>query len=186
MSTLAGKNVAMLATNGFEESELASPKQALEEAGATVHIVSLAPGKIQAWKDGNWSDNYDVDRTVNEADANDYDALVIPGGVINPDRLRRSELAVAFVQDFFKQHKPVAAICHGPQLLIEARVVHERRLTSFPSVRTDLLNAGARWVDDEVVVDDGLVTSRTPADLPAFNAKLIEEVAEGKHVHQHA
>lgn len=185
MSTLAGKTIAILATNGFEESELASPREALQEAGATVHIVSLAPGTIQAWKDGNWSDHYPVDRSLREADASAYDALVLPGGVINPDRLRRSELAVSFIRDFFAARKPVAAICHGPQLLIEARVVHERHLTSFPSIRTDLLNAGARWVDAEVVVDNGLVTSRSPADLPAFNRKLIEEVAEGKHAHQH-
>ncbi|MFT3886155.1 MAG: type 1 glutamine amidotransferase domain-containing protein [Flavobacteriales bacterium] len=186
MTTLAGKKIAILATNGFEESELVSPKEALEEAGALVHIVSLNAGSIQAWKDGNWSDNYPVDRTLHEAGSSDYDALVLPGGVLNPDRLRRSELAVTFVREFFAAHKPVAAICHGPQLLIEARVVHERHLTSFPSIRTDLKNAGARWVDDEVVVDNGLITSRSPADLPAFNRKLVEEVAEGKHAHQHA
>lgn len=183
---LTGRKVAILATDGFEESELASPKAALEEAGAEVHIVSKATGTIQSWKDGNWSDRYVVDRTLHEASESEYDGLVIPGGLMNPDVLRRSELAVDFVRAFFQAGKPVAAICHGPWLLIEAGVVHERRVTSYPSIRTDLKNAGARWVDDEVVVDQGLVTSRSPADLPAFNAKLIEEIAEGRHAEQHA
>lgn len=185
MYPLNNKKVAILATDGFEESELASPKKALEDAGAVVHIVSETPGTIQGWKDGNWSDRWTVDRTVHEADAADYDALVLPGGVINPDRLRRNALAVELVRDFFAAKKPVAAICHGPQMLIEARVVHERKLTSFPSIRTDLQNAGARWVDDEVVVDNGLITSRSPKDLPAFNAKVVEEIAEGVHAGQH-
>lgn len=186
MRTLDNKRVAILATDGFEEVELTSPKQALEEAGATVHIVSEEPGTIQSWRDGNWSDRYTVDRTVREVSADDYDALVLPGGVLNPDKLRRSVLAVELIRSFFQAKKPVAAICHGPQLLIEARVVHERKLTSFPSIRTDLLNAGARWVDDEVVVHDGLITSRSPKDLPAFNKELVEGVAEGVHARQHA
>lgn len=178
---LENKRVAILATNGFEESELVSPREALEKAGATVHIVSLEHGRIKGWKDGNWSKEVNVDITVEKAMADDYDALMIPGGVINPDKLRRSAEAVEFVRGFFRAKKPVASICHGPQVLIEADAVRERRLTSFSSIKTDLKNAGAMWQDAEVVVDNGLVTSRTPADLPAFNAKMVEEFAEGVH-----
>jgi protease I len=175
------KRVAILATNGFEESELKSPKQALEEQGWTAEIVSLESGSIKSWAEKDWGPEYKVDRVLSDASASDYDALVLPGGVINPDLLRREEKAIQFVKDFFEQKKPVAAICHGPQLLINAEVVEGRKLTSFPSVRKDLENAGANWVDKEVVTDNGLVTSRTPDDLPAFNKKMIEEIKEGKH-----
>ncbi len=180
------KRVAILATNGFEESELKSPKEAMEKEGFQVDIVSTESGKIKAWDNGNWSEDYNVDHTVEEVSASDYNALVLPGGVINPDYLRRSDKAVGFVKDFFKQKKPVAAICHGPWTLIEAEVVKGRKMTSFHSIRKDLENAGATWVDEEVVVDNGLVTSRNPDDLPAFNSKIIEEVKEGKHEEQHA
>ncbi len=178
---LNGKRVAILATNGFEESELKSPKEALEKAGATVHVVSPEKGAIKGWKDGDWSDKVDVDRNLSEAKAADYDALLLPGGVINPDTLRQDEKAVAFVRDFFTAKKPVGAICHGPWTLVEADVLKGRKVTSYGSIKTDLRNAGAQWVDEEVVVDDGLVTSRTPKDLPAFNRKLVEEIAEGVH-----
>lgn len=186
MKELQEKKVAIIATDGFEESELIEPRKALDDNGVTTEIVSLKKGKIKGWKNGNWSQEVAVDRTVNEANENDYDALVIPGGVINPDILRRDEKAVKFIKDFFKNHKPVASICHGPQLLIEADVVEGRKLTSFPSIKKDLKNAGANWVDQEVVVDQGLVTSRSPEDLEAFNRKLLEEVREGKHEHQTA
>lgn len=179
MKQLDQRKVAILATNGFEQSELLSPKEALEKAGATVHVVSLEHGKIKGWNKGNWSDELQVDVTVEKAMADDYDALMIPGGVINPDKLRRSAEAVEFVRGFFRLGKPVAAICHGPQVLIEADAVRDRRLTSFPSIKTDLKNAGAMWQDTEVVVDNGLVTSRSPEDLPAFNAKMVEEFAKG-------
>ncbi|WP_159800406.1 type 1 glutamine amidotransferase domain-containing protein [Flavobacterium sp. MK4S-17] len=180
------KKVAILATDGFEESELKSPKEYLEEQGWTAHIVSLKSGSIKAWAEKDWGDEYKVDKTLDEVTSGDYHALVLPGGVINPDLLRREEKAISFVKDFFKEHKPVAAICHGPQLLINAEVVDGRELTSFPSVRKDLENAGAKWVDKEVVVDNGLVTSRNPNDLPAFNKKMVEEIKEGKHELQRA
>ncbi len=180
------KRIAILATDGFEESELASPKEALLNEGFDVDIVSDKEGTIKAWKDGNWSGEYNVDYTINNVSAKDYNALVLPGGVINPDLLRRNDDALIFIRDFFKQSKPVAAICHGPQLLIEADVVKGRNLTSFNSIRTDLENAEALWVDEEVVVDEALVTSRNPNDLKAFNSKLIEEIREGKHDLQHA
>jgi len=180
------KRVAILATNGFEESELKSPLEAMKKEGFTVDIVSQESGKIKAWDNGNWSNEYTVDKTLNNVSASDYNALMLPGGVINPDILRRDDKAISFIKDFFKQSKPVAAICHAPQLLIEADVVKGRKLTSFNSIKTDLVNAGANWVDEEVVVDEGFVTSRNPDDLPAFNAKLIEEVKEGKHELQHA
>jgi protease I len=156
----------------------------LESAGATTVVVSLVSGEIRGWKDKDWHHTTKVDTTVAETSASDYDALLLPGGVINPDLLRRDEKAVAFVKDFFTQKKPVAAICHGPWMLAEAGVLNGRKVTSFKSIRTDLQNAGAQWVDEEVVVDEGLVTSRSPKDLPAFNAKLIEEVREGKHAEQ--
>ena len=177
----SNKKVAILATDGFEEVELTSPKEALLAAGATVEVIAPKSGSIKAWKDGDWSGEEKVDHTLDEADPDRYDALVIPGGVINPDKLRREEKAIGFVRAFFKAGKPVAAICHGPQVLIEADVVRGRRMTSFHSVRTDLKNAGAIWEDSEVVVDRGLVTSRSPDDLEAFNNKLIEEVKEGMH-----
>jgi protease I len=179
------KKIAILATNGFEESELTSPKDYLEQQGWTTHIVSLKSGSIKSWIDGNWGKEFTVDTVVSEAKADDYDALVLPGGVINPDKLRMDEDAISFVKDFFAQHKPVAAICHGPQTLINADVVDGREMTSYPSIKQDLINAGARWVDREVVVDQGFVTSRTPEDLPAFNRKMVEEIKEGKHADQH-
>jgi protease I len=181
MDKLKDKKVAILATDGFEESELFSPKKAMEENGAEVHVVSLKPGKIKGWKDGNWSKEIQVDKTLEEVTEDDYDALMIPGGVINPDKLRRENSAISFVKSFFANHKPVAAICHGPWVLIEAEVVKGRRMTSYSSIKTDLINAGADWVDEEVVVDNGLVTSRNPDDLPAFNSKLVEEIREGQH-----
>ena len=181
MKDLSKKTVAILATNGFEESELSSPMKALKEAGAEVHIVSLESGEIKGWADGNWSKSYNVDKTLNEVSQKDYNALVLPGGQINPDLLRNNENAVSFVKSFFENHKPVAAICHAPWLLAEADVLKGREITSYGSIKTDMINAGANWVDKEVVCDSGLVTSRCPDDLPAFNKKLIEEVYEGKH-----
>jgi len=175
------KRIAILATNGFEESELKSPKEYLEKQGWTADIVSLKSGTIKGWKDGNWSNEFKVDYTLDQVSSKDYDALVLPGGVINPDQLRRDEKAVSFVKDFFSESKPVAAICHGPQILVDAEVLEGRNITSFSSVRKDLINAGAVWTDEEVVVDSGLVTSRTPDDLPAFNKKMVEEIKEGKH-----
>lgn len=180
------KRIAILATNGFEESELKSPKEAMEKEGFNVEIVSLEAGEIKGWADGNWSNSYKVDKTLDQVSATEYNALMLPGGVINPDLLRRNEDALVFVRDFFKQEKPVAAICHAPQILISADVVKGRKLTSFNSIKDDLINAGANWVDQEVVVDQGFVTSRNPNDLPAFNDKLIEEIKEGKHEEQHA
>lgn len=180
------KRIAILATNGFEESELKSPKEAMEKEGFNVEIISEKEGKIKAWADGNWSNEYKVDKTIENANASDYNALVLPGGVINPDKLRRNDNALKFVKHFFEQKKPVAAICHGPQILISAEVVKGRTMTSFSSIKDDLINAGANWVDEEVVVDEGFVTSRNPNDLPAFNSKLIEEIKEGKHELQHA
>lgn len=184
MKDLNKKTVAILATNGFEESELREPMNALKEAGADVHIVSLEKGKIKSWADGNWGKEYDVDKTLSEVSQKDYNALMLPGGVINPDILRRNEHAVDFVRSFFEQHKPVAAICHAPWLLAEADVLKGRKITSYSSIKTDMINAGAHWVDEEVVVDQGLVTSRNPDDLPAFCRKLVEEIYEGKHEEQ--
>jgi len=185
---LKEKKIAILATDGFEESELSSPQKALINEGATVHIVSpkCESGKmsIKSWTDGNWGSNFEVNKNLEDVSAKDYNALVLPGGVINPDSLRQDENAIGFIRDFFKQKKPVASICHGPQMLIEADVLQGRKITSWPSIKTDLKNAGANWVDEEVVVDQGLVTSRKPADLDAFNKKLVEEVCEGKHEQQ--
>ena len=180
------KRIAILATNGFEESELKSPKEAMEKEGFTVDIVSEESGTIKSWADGNWSNEYKVDKTLESVSAKDYNALVLPGGVINPDKLRRNENALIFVRDIFTQAKPVAAICHAPWTLISADVVKGRKMTSYASIKDDLINAGANWVDEEVVVDAGFVTSRNPNDLPAFNAKLIEEIKEGNHEEQHA
>jgi protease I len=181
---LQGKKIAVLATDGFEQSELLKPRAALDEAGATTEIVSLKGGSIKAWNEANWGETVKVDRLVSEADAGDYDGLLLPGGVLNPDKLRLDEDAVEFARAFFETGKPVAAICHGPQLLIEADVVRGRRMTSYQSVKKDLMNAGANWVDEPVVVDQGLVTSRKPDDIPHFNAKMIEEFAEGVHAGQ--
>jgi protease I len=183
---LKGKKIAFLAADMFEQVELEEPWQALEQAGAELELVSLKDGEIQGFNHYDKAGSFKVDKSVEESSANDYDALVLPGGVGNPDNLRQDENAVRFVHDFFEQGKPVGAICHAPWTLIEAGVVRDRTLTSFPSLQTDLRNAGANWVDEEVHVDQGLVTSRKPDDIPAFNKKLIEEFAEGKHDQQAA
>ncbi|MAZ28434.1 MAG: protease [Cytophagaceae bacterium] len=180
------KRIAILATDGFEEVEFTSPLKALKDEGFDVDVISNKAGKIKAWDKDKWGGEYDVDKTVDSVSAKDYNALVLPGGVMNPDTMRTNEDALIFVRDFFKQKKPVAAICHAPQLLISAEVVDGRTLTSYKSIKDDLENAGALWVDKEVVVDEAFVTSRNPDDLPAFNAKMIEEIKEGKHELQHA
>jgi len=184
MQNLSGKRIAILVEDGFEQIELTSPKQALEEAGATTHIVSPKRDKVKGWEHTQWGQEFPVDVAIEQANASDYDALLLPGGVMNPDKLRTNKSAIQFVRSFFEQHKPVAAICHGPWVLVEADVVRGRKVTSYQSIQTDLKNAGANWVDQEVVVDQGLVTSRKPDDLPAFNQKLVEEVAEGQHERQ--
>lgn len=178
---LNGKRVAILATDGFEQSELESPKAALEKAGAKAEVISPKGGKIKGWKDADWGSEVAVDVELGKADAGSYDALVLPGGVMNPDKLRADDEAVAFVKAFVDAGKPIGAICHGPWTLIEAGGVKGRTMTSYASIKNDLINAGAKWVDEKVVVDQGLVTSRKPDDLEAFNAKVIEEIAEGKH-----
>ncbi len=178
--------IAVLATDGFEQSELTEPVKRLRDAGATVHIVAPESGSIRGWNDGNWGDSVDVDCTIDDAQArvDEYDALVLPGGVMNPDKLRMREDATTFVREFFKAGKPVSAICHGPQILIDCGVIEGRELTSYPSIKNDLKNAGARWVDQAVVCDQALTTSRTPDDLPAFIEKTIEEIREGVHAGQ--
>lgn len=177
MEKLKGIKIAILATSGFEESELFEPKNELEKSGADVKVVAPEKGKIKAWKHGNWSRDINVDITIDEAMDKEYDCLLLPGGVINPDKLRRSSKAVDFVKRFFENKKLVAAICHGPQLLIEAEVVKGRTMTSFSAIKKDLQNAGVNWIDSEVVVDDNLITSRNPGDLEAFNNKIIEMLA---------
>lgn len=179
--TLEGRRVAILVENGFEQVELTEPRNALEEAGARTTLVSPAPTKVKGWKYVEWGDDFDVDLPLDEADPDDFDALLLPGGVMNPDKLRMNTAAVAFVRSFFDQKKPIASICHGPWMLVEADVVRGRRVTSYWSIKTDLKNAGAEWVDEEVVTDQGIVTSRHPKDIPAFNGKMIEEFSEGKH-----
>ena len=181
---LQGKRVAFLATDMVEQVELTEPWKAVEEAGAKVELVSLEEGEIQGFNHYDKTDTFKVDRTVEEARPDDYDALVIPGGVGNPDTMRMDENAVQFVRGFFEQGKPVAVICHGPWMLVETGVVRGRKVTSWPSLQTDIRNAGGNWVDEEFVVDSGLVTSRKPDDLPAFNKKIIEEFAEGRHEEQ--
>ena len=183
---LKGKKVAILATDMFEQVELEKPKSALEAEGAETQVVSIKPGEIQGFNHYDKADKVKVDKTVEEISADDFDALMLPGGVGNPDNLRMDENAVEFVRSFFEQGKPVAAICHAPWTLVEAGVVRGRKLTSWPSLQTDIRNAGGNWVDEEVVVDSGLVTSRKPDDLPAFCAKLVEELAEGRHAEQAA
>lgn len=178
---LNDKRIAILVENGFEQVELTKPKQALEEAGAQTDIISPASGKVKGWNFTEWGDEFQVDVPLEKAKPNNYDALLLPGGVMNPDKLRINPQALEFVKAFFDTSKPVAAICHGPWTLIDAGVVKGRKLTSYASIQTDLKNAGAQWIDQEVVVDNGLVTSRKPDDIPAFNAKMIEEFAEGKH-----
>jgi protease I len=178
---LTGKRVAIVVADGFEQVEMTSPREALEEAGAETYLVSIEERRVKGWKHTVWGDTFDVDVPIDEADPEDYDALVLPGGVMNPDKLRREERVLEFVRAFFEEGKPVASICHGPWTLIDAGVAEGRRMTSYPSIRKDLENAGVEWTDQEVVVDNGLVTSRKPEDLPAFNAKMIEEIAEGRH-----
>jgi protease I len=182
--TLKGKKVAVVAADMVERVELEEPRRALEEAGATVELISIHPGKIKSFDHFDPAKEIPVDRTVEEADASAYDALMIPGGVGNPDQLRGDENVVTFVREFFETGKPVAAICHAPWVLVEADVVRGRKLTSWPTLQTDIRNAGGNWVDQEVVVDQGLVTSRKPDDIPAFNRKMVEEFVEGKHAGQ--
>jgi protease I len=184
MAELTGKKVAILATDMFEQVELVEPRKAVEQAGADVELVSLDEGEIQGFNHYDKADTFPVDKAVADVSADDYDALLLPGGVGNPDTLRADENAVRFVRSFFEQGKPVAAICHAPWMLVEADVVKGRKLTSFWSIKTDVKNAGGNWVDEEVVVDEGLVTSRSPDDMPAFCSKTIEEFAEGKHAGQ--
>jgi protease I len=183
---LQGKKVAILAADMVEQVELVEPRRALEDAGAQTELISIHPGEIQGFNHFDPADKHKVDRTVEEVQASDYDALFVPGGVGNPDQLRGDENAVSFVRDFFEAAKPVAVICHGPWILVEADVVRGRKLTSWPTLQSDIRNAGGNWVDQEVVVDQGLVTSRKPDDIPAFNDTMIEEFSEGKHAEQRA
>ncbi|HXC98174.1 MAG TPA: type 1 glutamine amidotransferase domain-containing protein [Verrucomicrobiae bacterium] len=178
---LDGKKIAILVADGFEQVELISPRRALEEAGAETEIISPSQTKVKGWNHTDWGTEVDVDIPLDSADPDDYDALVLPGGVMNPDHLRRNTLALEFVKAFFEAGKPVGAICHGAWTLIDAEVIRGRSVTSYESIQSDLKNAGAIWKDQEVMVDNGLVTSRKPDDLPAFNRKLIQEVAEGAH-----
>jgi protease I len=184
--SLEGKHIAFLATDGVEQDELKQPWNEIKNAGATVELISLKSGKIQGMKHAEKGDTFKVDKTLADVSADNYDGLVLPGGVANPDHLRTEEKAVQFVRDFFDQAKPVAAICHGPWMLVEADVLEGRTVTSWPSLKTDIINAGGSWVDETVHVDEGLVTSRKPDDLDDFCAKVIEEFAEGRHAEQHA
>lgn len=179
---LKGKRVAILATDGFETSELTEPKNALEQAGATTSVVSTHLGEIHGWQHKEWHKAVKVDWTVEEVSADQFDALLLPGGVMNPDQLRTNPLAVRFVRQMFEAGKPIGAICHGPWMLAEAGVVRGRAVTSWPSLQTDLRNAGGIWTDEQVVVDDGLVTSRKPGDIEAFCERLCEQIAQGVHV----
>src|SRR5437763_5547422 len=181
MGKLDGKRIAFLATDGVEQVELTEPRKAVEQEGAETELISLEEGQIQGFEHLDKSDRFDVDRAVKDADASDYDGLVLPGGVANPDFLRTDEDAVQFVRAFFEAGKPVGAICHGPWTLVQADVVRDLTLTSWPSLKTDIRNAGGDWVDEEVHVDKGLVTSRNPDDIPAFTEKIVEEFCEGKH-----
>jgi protease I len=183
---LSGKRVAVVAADMVEQVELTEPWNTLEQAGAKPELISIESGEVQAFNHFDKADTFEVDKTIGEVDAGDYDALLLPGGVGNPDILRTDENVVRFIRAFFEQGKPVAAICHGPWTLVEADVVRGRRLTSWPSIKTDIRNAGGDWVDEKVVVDRGLVTSRKPDDLPAFNEKMIDEFAEGRHEEQRA
>jgi protease I len=187
MADLQNKKIAFLVANeGVEQVELTEPWKAVEQAGAQPELISLEEGQVQAFNHLDKADTFEVDRTVADADPSDYDGLVLPGGVANPDFLRMDERAVAFARSFFESGKPVGVICHGPWTLVEADVVRDRTITSWPSLRTDIRNAGGKWVDEEVVVDEGLVSSRRPDDLPAFCAKIVEEFAEGRHEGQRA
>jgi protease I len=183
---LKGKKIAILVADGFEQVELTEPKKALEEAGAETQIVSPMDKKVKGWNHTEWGDEFQVDLPLSKANADNFDALLLPGGVMNPDKLRRNEQALQFVRSFFNSGKPVAAICHGPWTLIDAGVVKGRKVTSYETIQTDLKNAGAEWSDQEVVTDNGLITSRKPDDIPAFNKKIIEEFAEGQHRSQRA
>ena len=178
---LDGKKVAILVADGFEQVEMTKPRQALDEAGAETKIVSLKSGKIQGMHHADKGDRFDVDLAVDQARPEEFDALMIPGGLLNPDALRANENALEFTRHFFREGKPVATICHGPQVLINTGLVRGRTMTSWPAIKADMRNAGANWVNEEVVVDNGLVTSRKPDDIPAFNKKMLEEFAEGRH-----
>ncbi|HEY3662695.1 MAG TPA: type 1 glutamine amidotransferase domain-containing protein [Chthoniobacterales bacterium] len=182
---LDGKKVAVLVANGFEQVEMTKPREALKEAGADTKIVSIKSGQVQGMNHDEKGDKFDVDLTLDSAQAEDFDALLMPGGLLNPDAMRQEESALEFVRGFFDAGKPVAVICHGPQVLINADLVRGRTMTSWPALKVDMKNAGANWVDEEVVVDNGLVSSRNPDDIPAFNKKMIEEFAEGKHAGMH-
>lgn len=183
MNELKNKKFALLATDGFEKSEFVEPKHAVEQAGGEVHVISISSEPIKAWTEDHWDGEMKVDKLLSESSADDYDGLILPGGVINPDLLRKEAKAINFIKGFFKENKqkPVAAICHAPWTLIEAGVVKGRKMTSYASIKTDLMNAGANWVDQEVVVDNGLVTSRSPEDMKAFCDKMVEEFGEGTH-----
>ncbi len=178
---LKGKRIAIVATDGFEQSELTKPKKFLEDEGAETHVISLKSGAIKGWDGQDWGDSIAVDKTIQDARAADYDALVLPGGVMNPDKLRADADVVKFVSEFMRAGKVVAAICHDPWTLIETGLLRGKKVTSWPSLKTDLSNAGAIWHDEEVVTDHGLITSRKPADIPAFNKKIVEEILEGTH-----
>ena len=181
MQKLNNKKVAVLVTDGFEQSEFEKPIEALKAAGAQVDVVSLKSGQVKGWKHTDWGDAFSVDKTVDSVTSEQYDGLVLPGGVMNPDKLRMNQDAVTFVKGFCDEQKPIAANCHGPWTLIETGYVKGKKMTSYPSIKTDLVNAGAEWADEEVIVDNGLVTSRNPDDLPAFCSKMVEEIAEGSH-----
>ena len=183
---LSGKRIAILATNGFEQSELEVPRDSLKEAGATVEVVSLQAGEIRGWDKKDWGRPVKVDKTLDEVSAADYDAIVLPGGQINPDLLRVEPKALQLIKDVFNAKKVVAAVCHAPWLLIETGIAKGHRMTSFKSIKTDVMNAGANWEDAEVVVDQGVITSRNPGDLKAFSAKIIEEIKEGRHTQRTA